>query len=260
MDPRFEHQWRERFEEFAQYRDDDAGIAGWTKTGLDTRLRRFLGLWKPGNRGQRWLDAGCGAGTYTRVLTGHGHEVAGVDYSMPTVSKAVARNIAGASFVIADVRSMPFRADYFDGVLCFGVTQALDDSEPAIREIARLLGGGAQMWIDGLNRSCVIHVYGAARRRLLGRRRHLRYESPRRIRKLCRQYGFVNVELHWLPVFPADAQRLQRLAESAPCGWLLRHVPLLGALIPIRSSSAPAGRRAKRKQAAQPLRILRAHS
>ena len=133
MDPRFEHQWRERFEEFALYRDDDAGIAGWTKSGLDTRLRRFIGLWQPGPTGQRWLDAGCGAGTYSRILTDHGSTVVGIDYSMPTVSKAVARAIEGASFVIADVRTMPFPPRVFDGVICFGVTQALDASEPAVR-------------------------------------------------------------------------------------------------------------------------------
>lgn len=231
MNPGFEHEWRERFEEFAHHRDDDAGIAGWTKTGLDARLRRFLGLWQSGRQGQRWLDAGCGAGTYTRILTGSGHAVAGVDYSMPTVSKAVGRNIAGAAFVIADVRKLPFRPQTFDGVLCFGVTQALDDSESAIREISCMLRGGGQLWIDGLNRSCVIHVYGAARRRLLGRRRHLRYESPRRMLELCRRSGFVDVELHWMPVFPASAQRLQQLVESRPCIWLLRHVPLLGTLI-----------------------------
>ena len=169
---------------------------------------------------------------------------------MGTVSKAVARNIAGASFVIADVRYMPFRSGSFDGALCFGVTQALDDSEPAIREIARLLGGGGQMWIDGLNRSCVIHLYGAVRRRLLGRRRHLRYESPRRMRELCRRSGFVDVELHWMPVFPARAQRLQQLVESRPCVWLLRHVPLLGALIShsfiVRARRPPGSVKAER--------------
>ncbi len=230
MDPGFEDQWRARFEEFADYSDDDAGIAGWTKTGLDTRLRRFLRLWKSSKPEQRWLDAGCGAGTYSRILSGNRHQVVGVDYSVPTIRKAMARGIAGVSFAIADVRNMPFRATTFDGVLCFGVTQALESSEPAVAEIARVLAPGGQVWIDGLNRACVIHLYGAARRRILGRRRHLRYESPRRVIELCRRHGFVDVELHWMPVLPARAQWLQRLIETRPCMWLLKYVPLLGAL------------------------------
>jgi len=230
LDPSFENQWRERFEEFALHRDDDAGIAGWTQSGLDARLRRFRGLWQPGPRGQRWLDAGCGAGTYTRALTADGHEVVGVDYSMPTVSKAVGRQIENAHFVISDVRSMPFPPGFFEGALCFGVTQALDDSEPAIRELARVMADGGQMWIDGLNRWCVAHIYGAARRRLRVRRKHLRYESPSQLVATCRRCGFDDVELHWMPVLPMRAQRLQRIFESPPCQWALRRLPLFGAL------------------------------
>ena len=64
----FETAWRSRFEEFASIRDDDAGIAGWSPAGLDARMRRFTGLWRPSREGLRWLDAGCGAGTYTRYL------------------------------------------------------------------------------------------------------------------------------------------------------------------------------------------------
>ena len=37
--PSFESKWRERFEEFAELRDDDAGIAGWSPSGLETRFR-----------------------------------------------------------------------------------------------------------------------------------------------------------------------------------------------------------------------------
>src|SRR5690606_28946919 len=81
------------------------------------------------------------------------------------------------------------------------------------------------------NRWCVVHLYGAARRRLLGKRRHLRYESPHRVVELCRQHGFADVELHWMPVLPARAQRLQAMLESPPWVWLLRHVPLLGMLV-----------------------------
>jgi SAM-dependent methyltransferase len=230
LEPGFEEQWRERFEEFALHRDDDAGIAGWTRSGLDARLRRFLGLWQPAPRGRRWLDAGCGAGTYTRALTGQGLDVVGVDYSAPTVAKAVARGIVGASFLISDVRCMPFPAGHFDGVLCFGVTQALDDSEPAIRELKRVLAGDGQMWIDGLNRWCVVHLYERARRRVKGRQRHLRYESPRGVVRLCRQHGFTEIELHWLPVLPRRAQRMQRVLESKTFVWMFRHVPLVGLL------------------------------
>lgn len=231
MSPRFEDEWRERFEEFALHRDDDAGIAGWTRTGLETRLRRFVTLWRPDTGSQCWLDAGCGAGTYSRALSARGHEVVGVDYSVPTVTKARAREIRGARFAVADVRALPFAGEAFHGALCFGVTQALDETDGVVRELHRVLARGGQVWIDGLNRWCVIHLWGVTVRRLRGRRRHLRYESPRRVIALCRRHGFDEVELHWMPVFPARAQRLQRAAETPVAQWVLRHVPLVGALL-----------------------------
>jgi SAM-dependent methyltransferase len=231
VQPQFEDQWRTRFEEFADRSDSDAGIAGWTATGLDARVRRFLRLWKSEASEQRWLDAGCGAGTYTRILLANGHRVVGADYSLPTLRKAVSRQLEGAVFAVADVRSLPFRAEQFDGVLCFGVTQALIDSAPAVCEIARLVRPGGQLWIDGLNSWCLVHAFGALRRRLLGRRRHLRYESPWRVRKLCDECGFTDVQLHWMPIMPASARRLQRIVESRSIGWMLNHVPLIGLLI-----------------------------
>jgi len=224
--PRFEDQWRTRFEEFAGQSDSDAGIAGWTTTGLDTRVRRFLGLWSSGPPDQRWLDAGCGAGTYIRILLDHQHEVVGVDYSLPTLRKAAARGLRGAALVIADVRTLPFRAGQFDGVLCFGVTQALAESAAAVHELARQVRPGGELWVDGLNRWCLLHVVGALRRLLLGRPRHLRYESPWRIKRLCQECGFSDVRLYWMPIVPGRARRLQQLIESPPLSWLLTYVPL----------------------------------
>lgn len=229
LDPGFEDQWRTRFEEFADLRDDDAGIAGWTATGLDARVRRFRGLWRAGERG-RWLDAGCGAGTYTRILLGDGHQVVGADYSLPTLRKTLSRGLDGAVFAVADVRSLPFRAQEFDGALCFGVTQALADSELAVREFARLIKPGGQLWIDGLNAWCVIHAVGGLRRRIRGRPRHLRYESPRQIKRLLSRHGFTDISLYWMPVIPSRSHAFQKVIEAPPVAAALQHVPFLGAL------------------------------
>jgi ubiquinone/menaquinone biosynthesis C-methylase UbiE len=113
----FEHEWRERFEEFASLSDDDAGIAGWTTTGLDARLRRFSALLRGPAQGSEWLDAGCGAGTYTRLLASRGARVVGLDYSWPTLTKARARDDGTARYVAADVRRLPFADASFDGVV-----------------------------------------------------------------------------------------------------------------------------------------------
>ena len=230
MGPQFEDQWRTRFEEFAELRDDDAGIAGWSSTGLDARVRRFLSLWKSSATG-RWLDAGCGAGTYTAILRQRGLQVVAVDYSLPTLRKAALRDIDPLGLLAADVRRLPFSDERFDGVLCFGVSQALADSQPAIQELSRQVKAGGELWVDALNRWCLANLYQSLRRRYRGRPVHLRYESPWRVRRLLRAYGFTDIRLHWMPIAPGRSQRLQRMIESRAGQGLLRCVLPLGLLI-----------------------------
>jgi len=226
----FESRWRRRFEEFATDRDDDAGVAGWSETGLAARLRHFKRLWMRDAAGALWLDAGCGAGTYTRYLSECGISVVGIDYSEPAVQKASERGGA-LGWIIADVRRLPFVAGAFDGVLCFGVTQALSDSTSAVRELGTVVRPGGHVWIDALNATCIPHALGRLWRRLRGRSMHLRYESPRKLRETMRVDGFTDVTLHWLPILPERLQRLQWVAESRLTIWLLRTVPGAGALL-----------------------------
>ena len=226
--PPFEVAWRERFEEFATGSDDDAGIAGWSPSGLETRMRRFAGLYKVGKRGERWLDAGCGAGTYARMLLGHGADVVGVDYSFPTILKAKARSTSAVKLAVADVRHLPFPSGSFDGVLCFGVMQALSDSEAALRELATLPAAGGQVWVDALNRWCVVNAWDIFRRKLAGRPLHLRYESPWVIKRRMAAEGLANVELHWMPIVARRWPRLQRAIERPAARWLFKYIPMVG--------------------------------
>ncbi|MEO8752446.1 MAG: class I SAM-dependent methyltransferase [Casimicrobiaceae bacterium] len=224
----FEAGWRERFREFAEDRDDDAGIAGWTVSGLDARIRRFRDLWRPGAANDAWLDAGCGAGTYSRMLAEHGARVIGVDYSPLALAKARERSVADIDYVVADVRRLPFRPRTFDGVVCFGVTQALSDGAPAIAELSALVRPGGLLWIDALNRWCVVHLAAAGRRKLRGRPVHLRYDSPSTILRLLARAGMTEIELHWMPILPRRLQRWQGWCETSFARSVLRHVPLVG--------------------------------
>jgi ubiquinone/menaquinone biosynthesis C-methylase UbiE len=141
----FEQRWRERFAEFVELSEDDAGIAGWSASGLEARFRFFRRLWREVPADRRYLDVGCGAGTYTRWLNEQGLRVVGVDYSQPTLTKARARIPASIPLCTADARRLPFPDAMFDGVLCFGVLQAVSQSLPIAVEFARVLKpGGAR--------------------------------------------------------------------------------------------------------------------
>jgi SAM-dependent methyltransferase len=231
----FERNWKRRFERFAESHDDDAGIAGWSDSGLATRLRLFLKAWRdtPEARAvkSRWLDAGCGAGTYTRVLAADGRSVVAVDYSMPTVVKARQRveGSAGAGWLTADVTKLPFASGSFDGAVCFGVMQALSSPNAALREFRRILQPGGTLWVDALNARCLPSALAEARRVKEGKAAHLRYDEPAAFKAALAQSGFDSLQLHWAPIVPGRWRALQRLVETSMFSATLNAVPPLAA-------------------------------
>ena len=115
----FEKLWRKRFENFAAQAEDDAGIAGWSPTGLDARLRKFKEIWYSNDQfssKKKWLDAGCGAGTYSRFIVKQGGEVVGLDYSLPSLQKARLKIFGRHVLPIILTKSFPlpdiFRKEY----------------------------------------------------------------------------------------------------------------------------------------------------
>ncbi len=224
--PRFEELWRKRFTERGLTLDDDAGIAGWSESGLETRLRHFRRLWTGARPGSLWFDIGCGAGSYSRTLAAEGLEVVGVDYSQPSIAKARSRSPEVAGWIVGDATRLPIRTGSADGILCFGVLQALSGSDRALAEMAGALKPGGALWVDALNAHCLPHRITM----LLRRPTRLRYETANGIVKTLHAHG-LEATVHWVPIMPARLHRLQSLFESAWVRWLLRSVPPLGALL-----------------------------
>lgn len=226
----FEERWRRRFEEYGRDFDDDAGIAGWSEIGLGARLRHFQRAWQPDATGGRWLDAGCGAGTYSRHLAGAGMEVLGLDYSFPTIVRA--RDRGGAiMWAVADVTRLPSSNGAFDGALCFGVLQALSDPEAAIRELVRCLRPGGELWVDALNAGCGPTVVRRWLSRIRGQRLRLRYDFPAALTASLRAAGLESVRVHWVPILPGRMGRYQWLFETGRARQVFRLVPWLASVV-----------------------------
>lgn len=224
----FEARWRERFQRFGTSHDDDASIAGWSASGLDARFRNFCRVWKPGAPGSVWVDAGCGAGTYARRMAQHGLDVIGLDYSYPTLRKARARSPAIRAWSAGDVTKLPLHDQCANGLVCFGVMQALGSTDAAAREMARVLKPEGELWIDALNAACLPDAARLAWQRLRGLPPHLRYDDPAELAEILRRNGFERVRVHWVPIMPGKLKALQGLIESAAVAALLRALPFLG--------------------------------
>lgn len=225
----FEKRWQKIFQTFAQKHEHDAGIAGWTVSGLRARVRHFEYYFPEQGRGSGlWLDAGCGAGSYTRLLKCRDFQVAGLDYSLPSLVKARHKNGSGIAWLAGDVQALPFAQGTFTGALCFGVSQALSESDRLLREMTRVAESDAQLWVDGLNKWCLIHIISNIWRGIKKKPRHLRYESPYAMQGKLEKLGWKNVEILWLPIMPARLQWAQGILEKTWCRKLWQKLPLLG--------------------------------
>jgi SAM-dependent methyltransferase len=100
--------------------------------------------------GMRVLDVGCGPGRHAHALARRGLEVVGVDISQRFVDLAGTAAPAGAAFVRADARALPFAAEFDAAIsLCqgaFGLAGGpgapLDADGDVLAGIARALRPG----------------------------------------------------------------------------------------------------------------------
>ncbi|MCP3415206.1 class I SAM-dependent methyltransferase [Bradyrhizobium brasilense] len=95
--------------------------------------------------GQRWLDAGCGTGTLSRLLAARGCDVTGVDASSEMIAAAHGRRAGGALAArltfqqIPTIASLPFPDRSFDGALCASVLEYVPDAAQCLAEMHRVL-------------------------------------------------------------------------------------------------------------------------
>lgn len=95
--------------------------------------------------GLDWLDAGCGNGAFTEVISSRAApaSVVGIDPSPGQIDYArQRRGAAGASFDVGDAQSMPFADESFDVAGMALVIAFIPDPAKALAELARVTRPG----------------------------------------------------------------------------------------------------------------------
>ena len=103
-------------------------------------------------QGMKLLEVGCGTGHWSQFFSDCGFEVTGVDISERMIKTAQSKNIAGASFQIADGHSLPFEDNSFDVTAAITTLEFTHDAELVLQEMARCTRKpSGRLLIGGLN-------------------------------------------------------------------------------------------------------------
>jgi ubiquinone/menaquinone biosynthesis C-methylase UbiE len=116
-------------------------------------LEPYLDRLAEGLSSRRALDLGCGTGVVSLALARRGFDVLGIDHSREMLDlaeqKLAEADVRGPyRFVVGDVRNLPVADATFDCVTCQGLLHHLDELEPCLRELARVLRPGGHFFIS----------------------------------------------------------------------------------------------------------------
>jgi O-antigen biosynthesis protein len=100
---------------------------------------------------RRVLDAACGEGYGTALLSVGARSATGVDVDERTVEHARSRH-PGPDFVAGDVRELPFRDDSFDLAVCFETIEHVPDPERVLAELRRVMAADALLLVSTPNK------------------------------------------------------------------------------------------------------------
>jgi ubiquinone/menaquinone biosynthesis C-methylase UbiE len=227
-----EEEWRARFSRFAVQNDADHLVSGWSEQGLHRRHALFTELIAEGQLkpSAAILDLGCGAGTYVRSLTNLGYRAVGLDYSLPSLQRAVIADQAMAGrYVAAEAYQLPFSAESFDMVISMGVLQVLASPEVALKEMVRVLRPGGLLLIEFLNKhELASRVLKLVRPDPTGVRSYSLFQ----IRQWLTRQGLKQIQQIGVYLPPRNASWLGTVLDSRWCHTLLDRIPgasLLGA-------------------------------
>jgi SAM-dependent methyltransferase len=148
--------------------------------------------------GARVLDLACGPGNFTgdfAAAAGADGLVVGFDASAPMLAFAARRDeSATTAYVRGDAGALPFRAESFDAICCFGALHLFDDPFRALDEIVRVLAPGGRLALlavrANLDPGRRLRAIQRFTRFLTGARTFARDELPQALR----DRGLVDVE------------------------------------------------------------------
>ncbi len=231
----FEEEWQKRFGNYAQEYAAEHLVSGWSEHGLWRRVALFEALLKEHDLPvpAQVLELGCGAGTYVRFLANFGHLAVGLDYSLPSLKRAlVADPQRSGHYAAGEAYRLPFGNARFDLVVSIGVLQVLWCPEQALDEMVRVLRPRGILVVEFLNAFESIALMRAAATRLSGRPPRVRTYSCFQVCRWFMQRGLRCVQRAGVYLPPRHFPWLGRLLAYPGVVHLLESLPGLALVAP----------------------------
>ena len=196
---------------------------------------------------EEFLDLGCGPGVMIGYSVSRGMRFTGLDVSLGMIRECAERfsDTTSAHFLVGDAEGLPFPTETFDAVVCMGLVEYLEQDDPILEEVRRILKPNGTVIVTWPNQASLFRLWHFSlyswvldlAKKILGRkpdekRVGRRSISARRYRKMLRRKGFVtNAVRHYnfmLMFSPLDyllprltvfiSRRLEFLCRL-PVGW-----------------------------------------
>ncbi len=182
-----------------------------------------LAMLLPYSKGNIVLDAGCGNGRNTTVLTSYFEKVYGVDLSPKLISYAAQRLGKTVELSIGNITALPYEREMFDSVFSLAVFHHLDNKKDrlnAFAEVFRVLKKGGffllsvrskyenkvkgkkVIYTDWLGSSVYNYLYGEAE-----------------LKNLAKKAGFKLVKSFW----EKNGREVNKTVSSNLCIVLQKH-------------------------------------
>ena len=223
----FDEEWQARFERFGRGYEADHKVSGWSESGLERRLSTFSQLLADHDlqKSVRVLDAGCGAGTYVRFLAEREFQAVGMDYSLPSLQRALAADPQKTGrYVGGDVYRLPFCDETFELVVSIGTFQAMGNPSQALKELVRVLRPKGLLVVECLNGRELIFQLKTFVERIKGIAPKVRTYPPQEVERWLEACGVTLLKRQGVYLPPRQFVQVNKLLDLKLTNFILNRV------------------------------------
>ncbi|GIU81091.1 MAG: methyltransferase domain-containing protein [Acidobacteria bacterium] len=176
---------------------------------------RQIGLTPELVEGKLVLDAGCGAGRYSDVVSRWGAKVVGVDLSSAVEASYENLSSRGVKIIQADIMNLPFAEETFDVIFSIGVLHHTPNTRKAFEALIPFLkpGGFIVIWL--------YHAYNddTTRMKLSKFYRRFSWKLPKKVLYGISWMAVPYYYLNRVPILRVFTGRLWHIAEHKNWKW-----------------------------------------